>query len=178
MPGARDVVRHPARDVEAEEVARSLSQTLPRMPIYTSPLLRCRQTAHPLERLWQQPAEILEAVAEIPSPPVDRPARQQWLEEVMLGTWQDMNGFAPPGSPDYLGWRQTLLSSLAHIPRDSVIFSHFIAINVVVGAAQSRDQVVCFRPDHASITCVEIENESLKLLELGRQRDTSVLARE
>ena len=162
---------------QAKEVARSLSQTLPRMPIYTSPLRRCRETAHPLEQLWQQPAEVLEAIAEIPSPPVDRPARQKWLKEVLQGTWQDLNRSAPVGSPNYLAWREALLNALARIPRDSVIFSHFIAINVVVGAAQSRDQVVCFRPDHASVTCVEIENESVSLLELGRQSDTTVLAR-
>ena len=162
---------------QAEAVARSLSQTLEPMPIYTSPLCRCRETANPLERLWQRPAEVLEQVAEIPSPPVDLRGRQKWLKETMLGTWRDLNRLAPPGSPDYLVWRQTLLSSLARMPRDSVIFSHFIAINVVVGAAQSRDEVVCFRPDHASVTCVEIENQSVRLLELGRQSDTAILAR-
>jgi len=147
------------------------------MPIYTSPLRRCRETAHPLERLWQSPAEVFEPVAELPSPPVDLRGRQQWLKQAMLGTWRDLNHFAPPGSPDYLAWRQTLLNSLAGMPRDSVVFSHFIAINVVVGAAQSRDEVVCFRPDHASITCVEMENGSVRLVELGRQSDTTVLAR-
>ena len=162
---------------QAEAVARSLWQTLEPMPIYTSPLCRCRETANPLERLWQRPAEVLEQVAEIPSPPVDLRGRQQWLKETMLGTWRDVNRLAPPGSPDYLAWRQTLLSSLARMPRDSVIFSHFIAINVVVGAAQSRDEVVCFRPDHASITCVEIENQSVRLLELGRQSNTTILER-
>ena len=147
------------------------------MPIYTSPLRRCRETANPLARLWQRPAEVLEEVAEIPSPPVDLRTRQQWLKEAMLGTWRDVNRLAPPGSPDYVAWRQTLLTSLARMPRDCVVFSHFIAINVVVGAAQSRDEVVCFRPDHASVTCVEVVNESVRLLELGRQSDTVVLAR-
>ncbi len=95
----------------------------------------------------------------------------------MQGTWRELNDFALPGSPDYLAWRQTLLDSLARMPRDSVIFSHFIAINVVVGAAQSREDVVCFRPDHASITCVELKHDGLRIVELGRQADTTVLAR-
>lgn len=95
----------------------------------------------------------------------------------MLGTWRDLNRLAPPGSPDYLAWRQMLLNSLARMPRDSVIFSHFIAINVVVGAAQSRDEVVCFRPDHASITRVETEDQRVRLLELGRESGTTILAR-
>jgi len=160
---------------QAEAAAQRLAQTLERMPIYTSPLRRCRETAHPLERLWQRPAEVLEAVAEVPSPPLDLGARQAWLKLAMPGTWQEFNDLAPPGSPDYLAWRQTVLDSLARMQRDSVIFSHFIAINVAVAAAHSSENVVCFRPDHASITCMEAINGSLRVVELGREADTTVL---
>lgn len=162
---------------QAEAAARTLAQTLDRMPIYTSPLRRCRDTAHPLERLWERSAEVFDEVAELPSPPIDLRSRQEWLRQAMQGTWRELNDFAPPASPDYLAWRQTLLDSLFRMPRDSVIFSHFIAINVVVGAAQSREEVVCFRPDHASITCVEVERDGLRIVELGRHADTTVLAR-
>ncbi|HTS53540.1 MAG TPA: phosphoglycerate mutase family protein [Burkholderiales bacterium] len=162
---------------QAEAAAQTLAQTLDRMPIYTSPLRRCRETARPLERLWQRPAEVFQPVAELPSPPLDLRARQQWLQQIMRGTWRELNDLAPAGSPDYLGWRQTLLDSLARLPQDSVVFSHFIAINAAVAAAHSREDVVCFRPDHASITCVEAGNGSLRLIELGRQADTPVLGR-
>jgi broad specificity phosphatase PhoE len=163
---------------QAEAAARTLVQTLNRMPIYTSPLRRCRETARPLEQLWRQSAEVFEPVAELPSPSsVDLRARQQWLRQAMQGTWRELNDLAPAGSPDYLAWRQTLLDALARLPQDSVVFTHFIAINVAVAAEHSREEVVCFRPDHASITCVEAGNGSLRLVELGRQADTTVLAR-
>jgi broad specificity phosphatase PhoE len=162
---------------QAEAATRILAQTLDRMPIYTSPLRRCRETALPLERLWQRSAEVLEPVAELPSPPLDLPARQQWLRQAMQGTWRELNDLAPAGSPDYIVWRQALLDALARLPQDSVVFSHFIAINVAVAAAYARDDVVCFRPDHASITCVEAGNGSVRLIELGRQADTTILSR-
>ena len=162
---------------QAEAASRTLAQTLDRLPIYTSPLRRCRETARPLERLWQRSAEVLEPVAELPSPTLDLPARQQWLRQAMQGTWRELNDLAPAGSPDYIAWRQTLLDSLTRLPEDSVVFSHFIAINVAVAAAHSREDVVCFRPDHASITCVEAGNGGLRLVELGREADTMVLAR-
>ncbi len=162
---------------QAEAASRILAQTLDRLPIYTSPLRRCRETARPLERLWQRSAEVLEPVAELPSPTLDLPARQQWLRQAMQGTWRELNDLAPAGSPDYIAWRQTLLDSLTRLPEDSVVFSHFIAINVAVAAAHSREDVVCFRPDHASITCVEAGNGGLRLVELGREADTMVLAR-
>lgn len=147
------------------------------MPIYTSPLRRCRETAHPLEQLWQRSATVFDAVAELPSPPLDLPARQQWLQQAMRGTWRDLVELAPPGSPDFLAWRRTLLDSLGRIRGDGVVFSHFIAINVVVGAAHDRDDVVCFRPDHASITCVDVGDGGLRIVELGRQIETVVLPR-
>ena len=162
---------------QAEAASRTLAQTLDRLPIYTSPLRRCRETARPLERFWQRSAEVLEPVAELPSPTLDLPARQQWLRQAMQGTWRELNDLAPAGSPDYIAWRQTLLDSLTRLPEDSVVFSHFIAINVAVAAAHSREDVVCFRPDHASITCVEAGNGGLRPVELGREADTMVLAR-
>ena len=160
---------------QAEAAARTLAQNLDRLPIYTSPLRRCRETARPLERLWLQPAEVFEACSELPSPPLPLSARQQWLKQAMQGTWRELNDFAPPGSPDYLAWRQTLLESLARMRGDAIVFTHFIAINVIVGAAYSSEHVVHFRPDHASITCIELMNASLRIVELGRQTDTTVL---
>lgn len=71
--------------------------------------------------------------------------------------------------PDYQAWRNTLLRRTASLAEDSVSFSHFIAINVVVAAARNDDAVVCFRPDHASITVIETQ--------LGQQAQSLVLAR-
>ena len=102
---------------QAEAAAQTLAQTLDRMPIYTSPLRRCRETARPLERLWQQSAEVFDPVAELPSPPIDLQSRQEWLRQAMQGTWRELNDLALPGSPDYLAWRQTLLDSLARMPQ-------------------------------------------------------------
>ena len=162
---------------QAETAGRALAQTLDCLPIYTSPLRRCRETARPLERLWQRPAEVFEPVTELPSPALDLRARQQWLRQAMTGTWRELSDLAPPGSPDYLAWRQTLLDSLVRLPHDCVVFTHFIAINAAVAAVHSREDVVCFRPDHASITSMEVQNGILRLVELGREADTTVLTR-
>jgi broad specificity phosphatase PhoE len=162
---------------QAEAAGRILAQTLDHMPVYTSPLRRCRQTARPLEQLWRRSAEVFEPVAELPSPRLDLRARQEWLRQAMRGTWHELNDLAPAGSPDYLVWRRTLLDSLMGLRRDCVVFTHFIAINAAVAAAHSRDDVVCFRPDYASITCVETEVGILRLVELGREADTTILTR-
>jgi broad specificity phosphatase PhoE len=86
---------------------------------------------------------------------------------------EELRDRAPAGSPDYLAWRQMLLHSLATLPHDCVIFTHFIASNVAVAAAHAREEVVSFQPDHASVTCVEIENGIVQVVELGREAKTT-----
>lgn len=157
----------------AEELAGSLSC----LPLYTSPMRRCRETAEPLAQLWFCEAEIMPAVAEIPSPSLDRAARQDWLIAAMRGTWKQLQADAPAGSIDYLAWRQQLIDALLAIDRDCVICTHFIALNVAIGAAQRRDEVVCFRPDYSSVTVLEVEKRRLRVIDLGKQAETLVLAR-
>lgn len=125
---------------QAQTLAGELAGVLAHLPILSSPLRRCRDTARPLEHAWQQTADIFPAVAEIPAPPLDLAARHEWLRAAMPGTWPELQASAPQGCADYLAWRQALLESLTSLQRDSVIFTHFIAINVVVGAARGVDR--------------------------------------
>lgn len=171
-PGLDDTGIAQARAM-AEELAGSLS----RLPLYTSPLRRCRETAEALAQLWFCDAEPMPAVAEIPAPPLDLAARQDWLIAAMRGTWQQLHENAPAGSIDYLAWRRQLIDALLAIERDCVICTHFIALNVAVGAAQRREEVVCFRPDYASVTVLDIHRGRLRVIDLGRQAETFVLAR-
>jgi broad specificity phosphatase PhoE len=57
---------------------------------------------------------------------------------------------------------------------DTVIHSHFVAINVVVGAALGDHRVVCFAPDNCSWTVVDVDADRISIVELGRQATTEV----
>jgi broad specificity phosphatase PhoE len=160
---------------QATAVARELASITAQAPVYTSPLRRCRETALPLCELWRCTATVLPSVAEIPSPPLDREARREWLAAGMSGTWRELHERAPAGSIDYLDWRRSVVDALNALPHDCVIFTHYIAINVAAAAAQRREEVVCFRPDHASVTVLDAGASGLRLVELGRQAATRVL---
>ena len=162
---------------QARAMAEELAGSLSRMPLYTSPLRRCRETVEPLAQLWFCDAELMPAVAEIPSPPLELAARHDWLIAAMRGTWGQLQANAPPGSIDYLAWRRQLVDALLAFERDCVICTHFIALNVAVGVAQQRDEVVCFRPDYASVTVLGVDDGRLRVIELGRQAETFVLPR-
>ncbi len=154
---------------QAEAVAGDLAGRMRPLPVYSSPLQRCRETAQPLAVIWGATPIISAEVGEIPSPPLSLAERQAWLRNAMAGTWAGLKQSAPADSPDFDAWRTALLSSVRSMKADSVIFSHFVAINAIVGAAQGSDLMVSFRPDHASVTTIEVSGETISVRELGRQ---------
>lgn len=152
---------------QAEAMAERLSPLGP-LPIITSPLKRTRETAMPLERLWQFTARIEPAVGEIPSPMEDPTARGAWLRGVMTDVWSKQ--------PDGLRvWRQGVVDALAALERPAVVVTHFVAINVAVGAAEADDRVVVFAPDNCSVTVLDVENGALRVVRRGTERATQVL---
>jgi len=152
---------------QAADMARRLAGIGP-LPIICSPLRRTRETALPLEELWRCKAAIEPAVAEIPSSTIALAQRGEWLRHVMAQRW----GGLEPALQD---WRQRLLQVLLAIPRDSVVVTHFVAINVAVGKAIGEDDVICFRPDNCSCTVIETEGNMLELLERGAEAETRVI---
>ena len=163
---------------QAVQAAAELQKLPNRLPVYTSPLRRCRETAKPLGDAWGVQPIVFPEIGEVPSPPLALKERQEWLRKGMASDWAALQASAPPGSPDYAAWRAALLDAVRAMAGDAVIFSHFIAINVVIGAARKSEQVISFRPDHASITVVEAGEGGIAVKALGREvgsAETSVL---
>jgi broad specificity phosphatase PhoE len=163
---------------QAVQAAAELQKLPNRLPVYTSPLRRCRETAKPLGDAWGVQPIVFQEIGEVPSPPLALKERQEWLRKGMASDWAALQASAPPGSPDYAAWRAALLDAVRAMAGDAVIFSHFIAINVVIGAARKSEQVISFRPDHASITVVEAGEGGIAVKALGREvgsAETSVL---
>jgi len=147
---------------QAEAAAAKLAPLGP-LPILSSPLRRARETAAPLAALWNRAPVIERAVAEIPSPQgMGLEQRVAWLRKLMAGSWR--------GVPrDLAQWRELCIATVAAIPRDTAIFSHYIAINVIFGAATGDDRVVAFSPDNCSVTVVETDGTGLRLIDKGHE---------
>ncbi|NWG45181.1 MAG: histidine phosphatase family protein [Alphaproteobacteria bacterium] len=151
---------------QAKAVARGLAGMGPLL-IVTSPLRRCRETAAPLAALWGIEPRILDAVREVPSPAPDFASRGEWLRGFLSRSWSEVE-------PSVLAWRQGLIAALCALSEDSVVFTHFVPINVAVGAAQGTERVVNFRPDHCSVTVFQADRHALTLLSLGRDAETQI----
>jgi broad specificity phosphatase PhoE len=159
-----------AMDPGLDETGRSQAQAVAEklkgigvLPIITSPLARTRQTAAPLAKLWNATPAIEDAVAEIPSPAdMTLEGRANWLRALMAGSWRDV-------SPELASWREHCIATVTAIPHDAVIFSHYVAINVIAGAATGDDRVLVFSPDNCSVTIFETDGTTLRLIEKGAE---------
>ena len=136
--------------------------------VLSSPLRRCRETAAWLTQMWNVEARIEPHIGEIPSPDgVAMADRVDWLRMAMAGVWSDLG-------PRYSTFRDQLLGTLAALEADAVVFSHFVAINAVIGASLGDDRVVTRSLDNCSVTIVDHVDGALRLVESGHEADTLI----
>ena len=151
---------------EADAAAKALSSSQP-MELLTSPLLRARETATPLERDWKLAARVEPAVREVPSQDITIQDRQAWLDALLTGNWREQD-------ETLRSWRRDLIDFLVTRRQDCVIFTHFVAINAAVGRTMEDDRVTVFRPANASLTILETNGETLSLVTLGQEMESRV----
>jgi broad specificity phosphatase PhoE len=161
-PGLDDVGR-----TQAAAVAVELSRQGP-LRVVSSPLRRCRHTAAVIAAAWDADVAVEPAFAEVPSPEgVPMGERVAWLRDAMRGTWSALG-------LRYTTYRDGVLARLGQVDADTVVVSHFIAINAVIGAATNDDRVVVRSLDNCSVTIVDVDSGRLRLVEAGREADTLI----
>jgi broad specificity phosphatase PhoE len=146
------------------------------LPIFTSPLLRCRQTAAALATEWNVVPQVEPLVAEIPSPEgVPMAERVEWLRVAMAGTWTQLG-------ERYTAFRDGVMSALSRIANtgaDSVVASHFVAINAAIGSIVGDDRLLIRSLDNCSVTIIDYTVKDsagglFQLVESGQEADTLI----
>ena len=158
-PGLSDLGR-----AQVASVAADLAGSLGPRPILVSPLRRTRETAVPLCATWGLEASIEPAVGEIPSPVPDLAARGAWLDHALHARFAELDDAVR-------AWREGLLARLRSVTLDTVVVTHFVAINAVVGAALGVDDVTTFLPANTSVTEIEIDPDTGAITVIARGAD-------
>lgn len=158
-PGLDDTGRR-----QAHALADELGMRAP-VVVVTSPLRRARETAAPLAERWGAVPSVVPAFGEIPSPMREPSARGVWIRTVLGARWSELE-------PELVRWRAELLETLRDVRGDTMVFTHFVAINTVVGAAVGSDRVTSFSPAHVSVTEVEVAAHAITVLSLGAPTPT------
>lgn len=157
---------------QAQIVAGELQQRIAAAELVSSPLRRCRETAAPLAAAWGVPVRIEPRVAEVPSPQLQGLARRRWLREVLPSTWAEVARGGEAIQPGYAAtlaaWRAALHDAVLECQCDTVIHSHFVVINSLVGLSCGDERLNSVMPDNGSLTVFEASGRHLRLLEIGR----------
>jgi broad specificity phosphatase PhoE len=157
--------RDPSLDLVGREQATAAAHSLASLgplKIVSSPYARTQETSMPLAEIWNVTPSVDERIGEIPSSVEDLADRLQWFRKVMALKWLDLEG-------NLKAWRRGIIGALQEFEEDAVLFTHSIAINVVVGEATGDDRVVCFWPDNGSITAIDVNKSVLRLIKRGTE---------
>ncbi len=165
---------------QAEAVAAKIQSLVKApVPIYSSPLKRCQETAAPLAEAWGVTPQIEAGVGEIPPPLEDLTARTEWLRRVMAGTWEGLYGDAVSveSGVDFPGWNNNVVNTLNALEGEAVvIFSHFIALNAAYCAATGAADVVSFAPQNCSLSIFDSDGTNLALVAQGEETEDMKIA--
>lgn len=155
--------------LQAEQAAQELKRICPNIEnlhCYSSPVKRAFQTAEIVAGEHGLDISIALAVAEIPNKHLDMKARLPWLKEIMSSSWNEL-------SDELQQWRQECIDFVSQLEHDSLIFSHYIAINILIGHCQKNNKLISYHPDNCSIHQFETQPE-LRLIKLGKQAQTVI----
>jgi broad specificity phosphatase PhoE len=95
--------------------------------------------------------------------------RAAWLQERF--PWRDRSKQSSwlTLEPRLHAWRDAMLGFVRVIRDDTAVFTHFIGINVIVGAALGVERTIVCVPDHASITEIEVRGGALRVVRHGAE---------
>lgn len=141
--------------------------------IISSPMRRCRETAAPYAELLGAKTQIERRVSEVPTP-VGVADRRAWLQSNFPWRTDEARSWSTL-EPALLRWRDDMLAWAHARDADAAVFTHFIAINVLVSAALGRDATIVCRPNYASITELEATPGAIRLVRHGAEMQAGEL---
>ena len=143
------------------------NEDLNQFNLISSPLKRAQETSLHFKKNLGKQLSLNEAFREIPSPGISLLERKNWLQEVFKTNINELE------KPQQI-WQSKILSTLKSFTEPTIIFSHFMVINIVVSTLKNDPRVVSFYPDNCSITEIENKEGKLNLISIGNELQTQV----
>ena len=127
---------------QAHQLAATFCASHAPMPVICSPLKRALATATIISTAWEQSPHSDPRFVELPCPVAEN-RRRDWLRGVMRGEWNEQ-------TRKLQHWRSQAIDALEALEQDTIIVTHFVLINALVGWVQQRNEVVIFEPGNGS----------------------------
>ena len=142
-------------------------QKLSNYNFISSPKLRAVQTAEYLTKKFDKELVIDKTFIEIPSDNIHLSKKREWFKQLIKTKKEDL--------PDNIKkWKDEILNKVKSFNHNTVIFTHFMVMNLLVSEFKSQDTLLCFYPDNASILKIEIKNKEFKNFSIEKDKKTFI----
>ena len=135
--------------------------------LVSSPLARAQQTAIPFQKGLNSPITVNSNFAEVPSPGIALSDRRNWLKVLFSKTIHELE-------QPQIEWRNNIIQGIESLEKDTLIFSHFMTINAIVGWIRSNEKIVSYYPNYCSITRMEKIDNKYYIKKLGEELATII----
>ena len=125
----------------------------------SSPKKRAIETLNHASKGINVDFAVNENFVEIPAEDISSDIRFEWLKDISTRKLETLPN-------DIKNWRERIIAETLSLKNNSIIFCHFMVINVLVGYAIKKDRLLHFYPDNASITEIEIENKKMSVVSM------------
>ena len=151
----------------ASLINNAMLKSLDTYNFVSSPKSRAKMTAEPLIKKFNKELIINNAFSEIPSDDINNSQKRAWLTEVMNIEIRDL--------PDsVLNWRDSIIENSLNVSYNTIVFTHFMVINALVGSLLKKNALMFFYPNYVSITKITFENKEVKSISLGDVKKTII----
>ncbi len=142
----------------------------------SSPLARCKETAKLALGEHKQEVEINDIFRELPSPILDLEKRVIWLRRVLPLTWPELlnDEETITSAVELNEWREKIIDKIYSLKNDTIIFTHFVVINNIIGHILNSEKIVNFQPTNCSVTEIKLLEKKLQIIKLGKSLETKV----
>lgn len=135
--------------------------------LVTSPLQRAQETAIPFKEALNIAPIINPNFAEVPSPGIALADRRNWLKGLFNKKITELE-------QPQVKWRNNIISGIQSLEKNTLLFSHFMTINAVVGWIRGNEKLVSYYPNYCSITKIERVGNQFFIRSLGKELTTII----
>ena len=151
----------------ASLINNAMLKSLDSYNFVSSPKSRAKMTAEPLIKKFNKELIINNAYSEIPSDDIDNSQKKAWLTNIMNTEIKDL--------PDsVVNWRDNIIKGSLNVSYNTIVFTHFMVINALIGSLLKNNALMYFYPNYVSVTKITFENKEVKSISLGDEKKTII----
>jgi len=133
----------------------------------SSPKSRALMTASPLEQEYKKDLSIDSTFSEIPSGDIEASRKREWLTNIMKMDIREL-------PKEVSEWREKILHKSLSLTENTIVFTHFMVINSIVGMLIDHPNLLYFYPDYTSVTKIIIKDGRVSEFFIGGEKKTPI----